>query len=312
MNNSIQLSLLLQEARLRVERDQDLLIRCSDGDTWTSRLLLSIMAKDYIRDELIKNEDSFLVLLQHTKNEVRQFLHDSFFGSGHVSESTVDKFDFIDFEMFKGQVTASSSGSGNDDHKENSQNNLIECSICRKVLSDKNNLKKHVDVVHFNIRNYNCLLDTCGKRFISRNDLNDHIRAVHEKKKDFICHTCGQALSTRHGLRIHMRIHIEGSKSITCSRCDKSFRHLSTYRKHIARVHDFVPENRLQCKLCHKFYNHQEGLRRHMRKFHDSKQRPAFKCDICSTSFVFNYDLNKHKKRLHSATKMSFSEEVPS
>ena len=289
MNVILQTS-LLQEARTRLEKDQDLLIRCSDGETWTSRLLLSLMVKDFIREELF-NRESFLVLQDHTKNEIRQFLQNSFFGNGLVSHVTTGKFDFINFDKFKGLV----------DVTEPKESNLIECSICGKVLSDKTNLKKHVDVVHFNIRNYSCDID--GKRFISRNDLQDHIRAVHEKKKDFICDTCGQALSTRHGLRVHKLTHIEGSKSISCSRCDKRFRHLSTFRKHIARVHDFNPEKRLQCQLCQKFYNHQEGLRRHMRKFHDHPNQLKFRCEICSISFVFNYDLNKHRKRVHSNLK---------
>ena len=90
----------------------------------------------------------------------------------------------------------------------------------------------------------------------------------------------------------------EESKSIACSRCDKSFRHLSTYRKHIARVHDFVPEQRLKCEGCAKLFNHMEGLKRHMKKFH-SGEKPQYQCDLCPMAFVFNYDLNKHKKRVH-------------
>ena len=118
------------------------------------------------------------------------------------------------------------------------------------------------------------------------------------KVKAYICDKCGQALSTRHGLRMHKLIHKEESKSIACSRCDKSFRHLSTYRKHIARVHDFVPEQRLKCEGCAKLFNHMEGLKRHMRKFH-SGEKPQYQCDLCPMAFVFNYDLNKHKKRVH-------------
>ena len=93
-------------------------------------------------------------------------------------------------------------------------------------------------------------------------------------------------------------IHKEESKSIACSRCDKSFRHLSTYRKHIARVHDFLPEQRLKCEGCAKLFNHMEGLKRHMKKFH-SGEKPQYQCDLCPMAFVFNYDLNKHKKRVH-------------
>ena len=151
-------------------------------------------------------------------------------------------------------------------------------------------------VVHLNIRKHQCTV--CGKRFILNNDLLDHVRAVHEKVKAYICDTCGQALSTRHGLRMHKLVHKDESKSIACSRCEKSFRHLSTYRKHIARVHEFAPEKRLKCN-CGKMFNHMEGLKRHMKKFH-SDEKPQYQCDLCPVApFVFNYDLNKHRKRVH-------------
>jgi hypothetical protein len=56
-----------------------------------------------------------------------------------------------------------------------------DCSICGKTLYDKHSLKKHQDVVHFNIRPHGC--PVCQKRFSVANDLRDHVAAVHAKEK---------------------------------------------------------------------------------------------------------------------------------
>lgn len=159
-------------------------------------------------------------------------------------------------------------------------------------------------------------------RFITRSDLQIHIEGVHNQQK-FICDQCefvllplrmrfffkifsllvgGQALSTRQGLRQHSLIHVEDSKSIQCQRCEKKFRHLSTYRKHIARVHDFHPDRRLPCQYCGKLYNHKEGLIRHARKYHPLAfgSTPKHSCGNCGKSFVYRYDLNKHTKSFHN------------
>lgn len=181
----------------------------------------------------------------------------------------------------------------------------VQCLICGKVLCDKHSLKKHADAVHFNIRRYPC--DFCQKRFSIRNDLRDHVQAVHNKVKGCVCDICGQELSTRHGLRVHKLLHKSNTKSIPCVRCDKSFRHMCTYRKHIARVHEFDPEKRLKCVDCGKLYNHKEGLARHMKKFHPNPDSVLFKCNLCNSEFIFNYDLNRHKKRFHPAIEQQLS-----
>ncbi len=57
----------------------------------------------------------------------------------------------------------------------------VTCPICAKTLYDKHSLRKHEDAVHFNIRPHACR--HCGKAFSLRNDLKDHVLAVHAKVK---------------------------------------------------------------------------------------------------------------------------------
>ena len=49
------------------------------------------------------------------------------------------------------------------------------------LVGDRHSLKKHQDLVHFNIRNFAC--EQCPKRFGVAADLRDHVNNVHNKIK---------------------------------------------------------------------------------------------------------------------------------
>ena len=84
-----------------------------------------------------------------------------------------------------------------------------------------------------------------------------------------VCDICGQALSTRHALRTHKLRHEDHTAgAIPCKLCTMSFRHTQSYRKHVARVHDFTPDKVFECEHCGKTYKCQEGFRRHMKRTH--------------------------------------------
>lgn len=310
----------LEAVRIYYNTHKDLVIYCLNGRQYNvSRLLFGILVIPELQKEILNNEDSYIIL-EIEKEQIEEFYYNAYFSEGLIEEKIARQMPFVDWCKFKTKLFTKTSpevktnvltpstvkneiktNSASDvsktkvtvaNVKSTSKSNTYPCLICGKILSDKKNLKKHADVVHFNIRKHSC--SECGKRFITRRDLQTHFQSIHKQQK-FICDQCGQALSTRQGLRQHSLIHLEGSKNISCSRCDKKFRHLSTYRKHITRVHE-KPE-KISCNHCGKLYNHGEGLKRHLRKYH--LEAPSFSCDLCPQSFVFNYDLNKHKKRTH-------------
>jgi KRAB domain-containing zinc finger protein len=114
-----------------------------------------------------------------------------------------------------------------------------------------------------------------------------------------MCDVCGLCLSTRHALRTHALIHKSDTKVIPCKQCSKTFRHMQTYRKHVARMHEFTLDKRLACANCGKMYNHKEGLTRHVKKFH-SAGAGRYRCAHCpAAAFAFNYELNRHTRRFH-------------
>ena len=58
---------------------------------------------------------------------------------------------------------------------------LHRCTMCGKTGKQRNNMRKHVENIHFNgTFVYNCKY--CCQTFASRNKLNHHISGVHKNQ----------------------------------------------------------------------------------------------------------------------------------
>lgn len=180
----------------------------------------------------------------------------------------------------------------------NQSSTSCQCSHCGKVLSDRKSLRIHEQVIHLNIRKYSC--DQCGKDFGQKADMNDHIQQIHKKENKFVCDLCGEILCSRQTLSTHRLVHKDETKNIECHLCSSVFRHKSTFRKHVQRVHEFDQSKMLQCENCKKLFKHMEGLKRHKKKMHSSYSSVRYGCEICSKDYSFQYDLNKHVKNVHN------------
>merc|ERR1712150_88344 len=64
-------------------------------------------------------------------------------------------------------------------HENIKKNKTHECNQCRKMFSRANDLKRHVQTVHEDIRKYK--FEECGKSFGEMGNLKRHIKAIHRK-----------------------------------------------------------------------------------------------------------------------------------
>merc|ERR1719285_1437703 len=75
-------------------------------------------------------------------------------------------------------------------------NDGFTCELCFKVLSSKNNLKKHM-LIHSEAK-YSC--DLCDKKFTYKWNMESH-RIVHTAEKPFKCDQCEAAFFRRTDLK---------------------------------------------------------------------------------------------------------------
>lgn len=107
---------------------------------------------------------------------------------------------------------------------------------CSKCFVDSYVLRRHVEAVHLNIRNYLC--EFCVARFKTLSSLKVHILCYHVKKEDvkeFKCKLCRKSFQRKINLKKHEKLHTN-VKNFPCSfeGCDKSFRLVQSFIKYQA------------------------------------------------------------------------------
>lgn len=183
---------------------------------------------------------------------------------------------------------------------------VAKCPHCDLYCSSKNNLKRHVDRVHLNIKKYLC--NECGKRFKGRDAFIYHVkRHADPHGRDFECHICNKQIATEKGLEIHLRTHT-GLKPYVCETCGKGFAQKGNMQSHQA-IH--VDDRPFECEECHKTFKKKFDLYKH-RKRHKIKHvhrtgdlshlegaGKVYECPLedCKVLFCSTNDLKLHLRK---------------
>ena len=123
-------------------------------------------------------------------------------------------------------------------------------------LKHENNLDVKPKVKH------SC--NMCGKTYLEKFRLSDHIEVVHERKMKYQCKPCDKTYTTGAGLRKHKAKHdpqlVKERKSFKCDLCGKEFLSPNSIKYHLDSHHE---RNKLNCEFCnktfikiHEFENH--------------------------------------------------------
>ena len=114
-------------------------------------------------------------------------------------------------------------------HQEKVAYKAYKCSSCEKTFNKNNQLNAHIRRVHENKKDHKC--DLCSKEFCLISELMNHFELIHGKKKDteiHKCNSCGKIyknkqILNRHNVEIHTK-NLKSSKAkYNCSLCGKTF-----------------------------------------------------------------------------------------
>lgn len=134
----------------------------------------------------------------------------------------------------------------------------VQCKVCMKVLANVNYLKEHMMLQHLNNAPYKCEYETCCKKFANWSLLQQH-QKKHEGIYDFRCEYCGKGFVQRKTLNQHLKHSHQLSKekidaiqkaNSTCDECEKTFKTCQQLTEHKALEHG--KGDKLICDICAK------------------------------------------------------------
>ncbi|XP_060570570.1 zinc finger protein 37-like [Ruditapes philippinarum] len=136
-----------------------------------------------------------------------------------------------------------------------------QCQVCGVCLSTKSGLKKHIESIHMNVRNYQC--STCPYSAKCSQRLKEH-ELSHRSDHQFFCDKCTFTCVQKYQLKSHMRTHT-GEKPYKCSQCKFAAAWNVQLKEHV-KVHGM--ENTVACSHCDIVFRNQKALKMHEKKDH--------------------------------------------
>ena len=139
------------------------------------------------------------------------------------------------------------------------------CQDCGRAFLRRRPLQDHIAALHSNKRQFPCELKGCEKSYVRAVDLENHMRS-HSGERPFVCEFCGNGYTYKCHLTEHLRQHT-GDKPYVCDEpdCGKAFARLSKLKRH-QRVH--TKEKPFMCSICGNAYRQPWGLQCHQKEKH--------------------------------------------
>lgn len=137
------------------------------------------------------------------------------------------------------------------------------CCICKKVISNRRNLIRHLETVHSKGVKFHC--DLCPKFYFSKGEIFEHVKT--HAKKNFACNICDYKTWNRALLKAHALSHVP---KVDCPICNRQVKNLKLHLK--------SHKHKETCPVCNKML-HKTSMTHHM-KGHEIQ-----KCELCGESF---------------------------
>ncbi|KAJ8706773.1 hypothetical protein PYW07_012851 [Mythimna separata] len=183
--------------------------------------------------------------------------------------------------------------------------NRYPCPRCGKVYQWKSNLGRHLRS-HKARDSGELYCETCDKRFASVATYRQHLRVsrrhVPESDFSFMCNECGKKFVNKTRLRDHIDWEHLKKIKFRCQLCNKPFKcHTSLY-VHMQNVHRNKEKKDNLCHVCGKSYQNAAKLKYHIVAMHTSET--PYQCQQCSAAFGWYSSLYRHVREVHYKMKL--------
>lgn len=118
--------------------------------------------------------------------------------------------------------------------------------------------------------------------FILSQQLSTHVKQVHERRYDQVCHICAKVYNSKQSMIDHLKKHSNIKEpEVSCSYCGKSYSTKRLMETHVRRTHK-EDGKVYECPECHKLFERKTLLDFHI-VYHHSPE--PHKCSICDREF---------------------------
>jgi hypothetical protein len=168
----------------------------------------------------------------------------------------------------------------------------FRCCACNATFSgDFRNFKRHIAVEHEEIElpiGERLKCDQCDKTYVNKKLLKDHVEIVHLQLKKYQCDQCPMIFASNGGFLHHVKSQHE-NRTYPCTQCNKTFTKSDILKEHVLGVHEKCRD--FKCEYCGKDFPSLRRVNIHVKIIHKS----SVKCDICDKVISNSHGLWKHK-----------------
>ncbi|XP_054284175.1 zinc finger protein 835-like isoform X2 [Macrosteles quadrilineatus] len=179
------------------------------------------------------------------------------------------------------------------DEHTNIEDREYQCEVCHRIFSNLRLFRVHKRLHYPQVKNWTC--DQCGKRYLSRNMLEEHMN-VHTGNRPYICSQCGKDFASKYTFKAHEKTHLERPRPFVCNKCNKSFLTQANLQQH-ERTHS--PTRNFVCQICGKGFSTSRNLEVHS-VIHTGYK--SFICRMCGKAFARKAEIRDHE-RTHTGEK---------
>ncbi|KAK7475540.1 hypothetical protein BaRGS_00033229 [Batillaria attramentaria] len=164
------------------------------------------------------------------------------------------------------------------------------CVSCEKVFKNKHACRRHIKMVHEGVSCYKHYCEFCGKGFLTKGHMRDHIALHHLGIKRYKCDYCDQQFVCGPTLRRHVRKEHTKHKPYECEHCGERFFEKTPLQRHLTTHTGLAP---FMCEHCGKGFYTKHSFTNHGTTHSTARD---FVCTGCQKGFTRKYNLQAHMK----------------